>query len=121
MRNASDPQLGTWIGDSWQIASDSFVRACANAYRQGQRAFNEGDLETAFAGLAPDVEWRLLPLVPDARMLRGRRAVLDYFTGIKDAGEYHIEAQEFRGAGEGRVFVRLHGHSTGGTTGIVRH
>ncbi len=81
--------------------SQENVEAFATARREAQKAFNEGDFETAFAGLAPDVEWELLPSLPDTGVLRGRDAVMDYFSRVRDAGDWRVEAVEFIGAGEG--------------------
>ncbi len=95
------------------------IEAFTKARRGAQKAFNEGDFETAFAGLAPDVEWHLLPSLPDTGVLRGRDAVVDYFTRVREAANWHVEAVEFIEAGERRVLIHQHGTGTGRATGIV--
>jgi ketosteroid isomerase-like protein len=42
-------------------------------------AFNRGDLEGAFAGLDPGVQWETPPGFPDSGALNGRRAVHDFY------------------------------------------
>ena len=95
------------------------VQAFVKARRGEQKAFNEGDFETAFASLAPDVEWQLLPSLPEAGVLRGRDAVVAYFSGIRDAGDWRVEPVEFIDAGERRVLIHQHGTGTGRATGIA--
>ncbi len=95
------------------------VEAFVKARRGAQKAFNEGDFEMAFAGLAPDVEWQLLPSLPESGVLRGRDAVVDYFSRVRDAAEWRIAAVEFIDAGERRVLIHQHGSGTGRATGIV--
>jgi ketosteroid isomerase-like protein len=99
--------------------SEESVEAFATARREAQKAFNEGDFQTAFADLAPDVEWRLLPSLPDTGVLRGRDAVVDYFSRVRDAGDWRVEAVEFIDAGDGRVVIHQHGTGTGRASGIV--
>ncbi len=99
---------------SWEDL-DAFVKA----RRGAQKAFNEGDFEMAFAGLAPDVEWQLLPSLPESGVLRGRDAVVDYFSRVRDVAEWHVEGVEFIDAGEGGTVIHQHGTGTGRVTGIV--
>ena len=83
------------------------VERFATAHRESQRAFNEGDFETAFAALAPDVNYRPLSWGFDASRLTGRDAVVRYFSDATRTTGLRIESQEFVTAGEGRVLVRL--------------
>ena len=98
--------------------SQETVEALAEAFRAGQRAFNEGDFETAFAALAEDVEWHFGPWVPDGGVIRSREALIRYYEGLQDAGEWQAEPQEFIDAGEGRVVVHQRGRWVGRTTQI---
>jgi ketosteroid isomerase-like protein len=99
--------------------SDSFLDAFARSHRQAQEPFNEGDFEKAFATLAPDVEWHLLPGLPETGVLRGRDAVIRFFAGTRDALNWKVQAQDFRLAGPGRVFVHQRGEAVGRTTKIA--
>jgi ketosteroid isomerase-like protein len=98
--------------------SQENVDAAAETLRAGLRAFNDGDFEIAFAGLAPDVEWLSGAWVLDAQVLHGRAAVIDFFCRVRDAGDWHVEAQEFLVAREGCVMVHQRGRSVGRTTRI---
>ena len=49
------------------------------------------DFQTAFADLAPDVEWELLPSLPDTGVLKGRDAVMHYFSSVRDVGDWHTK------------------------------
>jgi ketosteroid isomerase-like protein len=99
--------------------SDSFLDAFAKAHRAGQKSFNEGDFETAFAGLASDVEWDMLPTLLETGLVRGRESVIRYFRGVTEALEWSVEAQEFINIGGGRVIVHQRGTATGRTTRIT--
>lgn len=98
--------------------ADAFVEAFARAHREAQEAFSRGDFETAFAGLASDVEWHLLPSLLETGTLHGRDAVISFFRGIRDGIDWDVRAQEFIDAGEGRVIVHQHGEAVGRTTRI---
>ena len=99
--------------------SQSFIEDFAKTHRDVLKAFNQGDFETAFAGLAPDVQWHVLPSVLETGVLDGRDAVIRYFSGVIEAGSWHVESLEFIDAGGGSVVVHQRGTGTGRTTGIV--
>src|SRR3954469_7478564 len=99
--------------------SQSFVEAFAKGHRPGQAAFNQGEFEEEFAGIAPDVEWHILPLLPDAGVLKGPDAVVRYFKGVREGIDWRVSAQEFIDGGNGRVVVRQRGNATGRTTGVA--
>jgi len=85
--------------------------------RAVQSAFNARDFDRAFAGLAPDVEWRAGAWVFDETVLRGREAVIAFFAGLREsAGEWRVEAVEVHDGGEGRFVVHQRGHFEGRTT-----
>lgn len=96
--------------------SQAFVDAFAAAMRAAQRAFNEGDFEAAFAGLAPDVVWESGSWVLDGGVLAGREEVIRMFVRGQDAGDWQVEAVEFIDAGEGCVIVHQRGRAVGRTT-----
>jgi hypothetical protein len=99
--------------------SQSFLDAFARSHREGQVFFNEGNFEKAFATLAPDVEWHLLPGLPETGMLRGRDAVIRFFAETRDALNWEVHAEDFRLAGPGSVFVHQRGSSVGRTSKIA--
>lgn len=95
------------------------IEAFARAHRAGQRAFNEGDFERAFATLAEDVEWHVLPRAFETGVLHGRDEVVRYFRSVLDGMMWSVEAQEFIDAGRGRVVIHQRGAAIGRTTGIA--
>lgn len=99
--------------------SQPFIEAFAKDRREAQKAFGRGDFETAFVGLAPDVQWHLLPSLLETGVLDGREAVIRYFSALTEAGSWHVEALEFIDAGGGSVVVHQHGTGKGRATEIT--
>ena len=105
--------------DTVRAMSNSLVDAFARFFPESQRAFNNGDFEEALAGLAPDVEWHLLPGLPETGVIRGRDSVIRFFSETRDALNWEVHAREFLPAGPGRVFVHQRGHFLGRATKIA--
>lgn len=99
-----------------EAMSQRFVDAFVGALREGNCAFNAGDLETAFAGLAPDVEWHTRAF--DAPVLRGREAVIRFYRELRESGDWVVEVRECINAGAGRVIVHQRGRWRGRTSKI---
>jgi ketosteroid isomerase-like protein len=99
--------------------SQERAEALAKLHRRTMKAFSAGDYETAFAAVAPDVEWRLLPSLPDSRLLRGKDEVIRYFLGLKDFLTWSVESKEFTDAGNGRFFAHLQGTAVGRATDLT--
>jgi hypothetical protein len=97
--------------------SKQLVEAFAKAHRHTQQAFNDGDFETAFAGLAPDVEWELMSSPPESGgPIKGKQAVIGE---LREMLNWHVGAQEFIDVGESRVLVHQRGAGTGLLTRIA--
>ena len=90
----------------------------AQAFESFGRAFNEGDFETAFEGVDPDVEWSFGDWVFDGGVLRGRDAVIDFYRRLRDAGEWRITAKEIESLTPETVLVHMHGLAIGRSSGI---
>ena len=99
--------------------SQERAEAFAKVHRETLKAFSAGDFETAFAAIAPDVEWRVLPSLPDSGLLRGKDEVVRYFLGLKDFLTWTVESKEFIDAGKGRFFAHLQGTAVGRTTDLT--
>ena len=54
------------------VAESEFLRAFRDSFEQGNRAWNAGDVQTAYAALPDQLEYRLAPTWPEARVLRSR-------------------------------------------------
>jgi hypothetical protein len=66
------------------------------------RAFNERDIESALAGMAPDVEW---PNGWEGGHVHGHEGVRDYWTRQWAAIDPHVEPVEISVEPDGRVAV----------------
>jgi ketosteroid isomerase-like protein len=99
--------------------SETAVERFARVRGESLDAFNRGDFEKAFADLAPDVEWHLLPWLLETGTLRGRDAVISYFSGILDGVNWHVESLEFIDAGGGRIVIHQRGRAAGKSTRIA--
>jgi ketosteroid isomerase-like protein len=92
------------------------LRAFREAFEQGNRDWNAGDVKGAYAGLPDELEYRLSPEWPEARVLRSRDDVIEYFEGFQETfpgarttSHEYIEVDErtlivgFRVMGSGRT------------------
>jgi ketosteroid isomerase-like protein len=55
------------------------LRAFREAFEEGNRAWNAGDVKRAYAALPEQLEYRLSPTWPEARVLRSRDDVIAFF------------------------------------------
>ena len=55
------------------------MRAFREIFEEGNRAWNAGDVERAYAALPERLEYRLSPTWPEARVLRSRDEVVAFF------------------------------------------
>jgi ketosteroid isomerase-like protein len=77
------------------------------AYLAGNAAFNRGDFVTAFAGLAPNCEFRTLEDVPGEPVLVGREQVIAFFEEVFEAlPDWQVEPVRILQAADD-VFVAL--------------
>ena len=95
---------------------EQFLR---DLYLEGNRAWNEGDIERAYQALGDDVEYELASTWPQSRPLRGRAEVVEFF---KDFRETFPDVQagpvEFVELSEGRAIVGFPVVGTGRASGI---
>jgi ketosteroid isomerase-like protein len=98
-----------------RAAESELMKAFRQAFEEGNRAWNEGDVKRAYAALPDDVEYRLASIWPLARALRGRDEVVAFFEdfqetfpGVRTSGHELTEVDErtvvtgFRVTGSGR-------------------
>ncbi|MFL5907650.1 MAG: nuclear transport factor 2 family protein [Solirubrobacterales bacterium] len=91
------------------------LRAFREAFEEGNLAWNSGDVKRAYAALPDELEYRLSPTWPEARVLRSRDEVVAFFEDFQatfpdaqTASHEYIEAEEgtvivgFRVTGSGR-------------------
>ena len=53
------------------------------AFEQANRAWNAGDVKAAYAALPDRLEYRLAPTWPEARVLRSRDEVIQFFEALQ--------------------------------------
>jgi ketosteroid isomerase-like protein len=69
--------------------------------RGGYEAFNRGDFEAALDGFAPDAEWAVLDLIPDARTYRGPEEIEQFWRTWAEMFEgFRLDVQEIVSAGD---------------------
>jgi len=97
-------------------AESDFLRAFREVFEQGNRAWNAGDVKTAYATLPDRLEYRLAATWPEARVLRSRVEVINFFENFQETfpdartesheyleGEHGTVVAGFRVAGSGRT------------------
>ena len=83
-----------------------FLRAFRLAFEERNRAWNAGDVRGAYAGFPDELEYRLSPGWPEARVLRGWDDVIAFFEGFQETfPDARTELREFIEADEGTVVV----------------
>jgi ketosteroid isomerase-like protein len=60
-------------------AESELLRAFREAFEEGNRAWNAGDVQGAYAALPDQLEYRLSETWPEARVLRSRDEVIAFF------------------------------------------
>jgi hypothetical protein len=100
-----------------RLLSRSFFKLSERVSSKGNRAWNAGDVKTAYAVLPDQVEYRLAATWPEARVLRSRDEVIEFFEGFKetfpDARTASHEFMEARRNHPRRVSSRWHGTNIG--------
>lgn len=95
-------------------------RVVLRSFRLAYEAFSRGDFEAAFAVLHPDVEWHTPANFPDAAVLHGRAAVLEWYgTRWVDSWDWwESTAEEVVDAGDGTIVVHAITQGRGKASGL---
>jgi hypothetical protein len=93
----------------------NFLWAFRRSFEEGNRAWNQGDVKRAYSSLPDELEYRLSPTWPEARVLRSRDEVVAFFEELQEispdvqtTSHEYIEVDErtlivgFRVIGSGR-------------------
>ena len=100
-------------------AESELLHAFREAFEEGNRAWNAGDLKTAYAALPDELEYRLSPNWPDARVLRSRDEVIEYFEGFQDTfPDARTASHEYIEEPDGTVIVGFRVTGTGRSSGV---
>jgi ketosteroid isomerase-like protein len=94
------------------------LKAFREAFEEGNRAWNAGDVKQAYAALPDELEYRLSPTWPEARVLRSREEVVAFFEDFQQTfPDARTTAHEFIEAGGGVVIVGFHVIGSGRSSG----
>jgi ketosteroid isomerase-like protein len=103
---------------SAQPESD-LLKGFREAFEEGNRAWNRGDVKTAYAALPDELEYRLSQSWPEARVLRSRDEVIAFFEDFQETfPDARTAAHEYIEAAEGTVIVGFRVTGTGRTSGV---
>ena len=101
-------------------AESAFLRAFQEGFEQGNRAWNAGDVKTAYAVLPDQVEYRLAATWPEARVLRSRDEVIEFFEDFQETfPDARTASHEYMEGPNGTVLVGFRVAGTGRTSGAV--
>lgn len=95
-----------------------FSEAMRVAFEEGQRAFNAGDFDRAFATLPDHIDWRMGRWIPDAGNMSSREEVIEFYRRLKDVGDWRLELIDVEDLGDGNVLLEQRGTWTGRSSGI---
>jgi hypothetical protein len=94
------------------------LRAFRQAFEEGNRAWNAGDVKTAYAALPDELEYRLSPHWPEARVLRSRDEVIEFFEGFQETfPDARTASYEYIEVDEGPLIVGFRVIGSGRTSG----
>jgi ketosteroid isomerase-like protein len=101
-------------------AESEVLRAFRERFEQGNRAWNAGDVKTAYAALPDQLEYRLATTWPEARVLRSRDEVIEFFEGFQETfPDARTTSHEYIEGPNGTVLAGFRVAGTGRTSGAV--
>ena len=99
-------------------AESELLRAFREVFEQGNRAWNAGDVKTAYATLPDQLEYRLAPTWPEARVLRSRDEVIEFFEDFQGTfPDARTASHEYLEGAHGTVVVGFRVAGSGRTSG----
>jgi ketosteroid isomerase-like protein len=100
-------------------AETEFLRAFREGFEQGNRAWNVGDVKRAYAALPDRLEYRLAPTWPEARVLRSRDEVIEFFEDFQETfPDARTASHEYLEGAHGTAVVGFRVAGTGRTSGV---
>ena len=101
-------------------AEPELLRAFLEGFEHGNRAWNAGDVKAAYAALPDQVEYRLAATWPEARVLRSRDEVIEFFEDFQQTfPDARTASHEYMEGPNGTVLVGFRVAGTGRTSGAV--
>ena len=99
-------------------AESELLRAFREGFEQGNRAWNAGDVKTAYAALPDQLVYQLAPTWPEARVLRGREEVIEFFESFQETfPDARTALHEYLEGDHGAVVAGFRVTGTGRTSG----
>src|SRR6476659_2479219 len=99
-------------------AESEFLRAFREGFEQGNRAWNAGDVKTAYAALPARLEYQLAPTWPEARLLGSRDEGIEFFESFQETfPDARTASHEYVEEAPGTVIVGFRVTGTGRTSG----
>jgi ketosteroid isomerase-like protein len=100
------------------MRESELLRTFRQLFEEANRAWNEGDVKGAYAALPDEMDYRLAPTWPDARVLRGRDEVIAFFEDFQRTfPDARTASHEFIEGGEGTVIVGFRVTGSGRSSG----
>jgi ketosteroid isomerase-like protein len=94
------------------------LKAFKQVFEEGNRAWNSGDVKGAYSALPDDLDYRLSPGWPQARVLRGRDEVVAFFEDFQETfPDARTSSHEFIEVDERTVIVGFQVTGTGRSSG----
>jgi ketosteroid isomerase-like protein len=94
------------------------LKAFKRVFEEGNRAWNEGDVKRAYSALPADLDYRLAPAWPQARVLRGGDEVVAFFEDFQETfPDARTSSHEFIEVDDRTVIVGFRVTGTGRTSG----
>jgi hypothetical protein len=108
------------LGPAMPGAESELLRAFRAAFERGNRAWNKGDVRTAYAALPDRLEYRLAPTWPEARVLRSRDEVIGFFEGFQQTfPDARTTSHEYMEGADGAMLAGFRVAGTGRTSGAA--
>jgi|SRR5688500_18096539 ketosteroid isomerase-like protein len=99
-------------------AESGLLRAFREAFEQGNRAWNAGDVKAAYAALPDQLVYQLAPTWPDARVLRSREEVVEFFESFQETfPDARTASHEYLEGVHGALVAGFRVTGTGRTSG----
>ena len=95
-----------------------FLRAFREGFEQGNRAWNAGDVRTAYATLPDQLVYRLASIWPETRVLGSREEVIEFFESFQETfPDARTASHEYLEGDHGAVVAGFRVTGTGRTSG----
>ena len=99
-------------------AESELLGAFREVFEQGNRAWNAGDVKTAYASLPDQLTYQLAPTWPEARVLRSREEVIEFFESFQETfPDVRTASHEYLEGDQGALIVGFRVIGTGRTSG----